>query len=264
VTATSEAELERELERLYQLPLSEFTSARNALAKRLRSEGDPDRAEQVKQLRKPPVAAWLVNRLARERELDVQRLVKAGEALTKSQVKAAAGHASQAFLDARREEHRALERLGQAAREIVGREGVGASAVDRATETLRAASLTDEGRELLKRGRLTKELQPPGFEALTGLVAATPRQPRAQRKTARKGDDRAERRREVKEIRERVRQLRAQERQLVGTARTARREAERAEAEAARLRRQAEEAEAEAEAAARSRQAVERELERLS
>src|SRR5207248_2501184 len=84
--------------------------------------------------------------LARERELDVQRLVKAGEALTKSQVKAAAGHASQAFLDARREEHRALERLGQAAREIVGREGVGASAVDRATETLRAASLTDEGR----------------------------------------------------------------------------------------------------------------------
>ena len=63
MTATSEAELERELERLYQLPLSEFTSARNALAKRLRSEGDPDRAEQVKQLRKPPVAAWLVNRM---------------------------------------------------------------------------------------------------------------------------------------------------------------------------------------------------------
>jgi len=32
----SKAELERELDRLYQLPLSEFTSARDELAKRLR------------------------------------------------------------------------------------------------------------------------------------------------------------------------------------------------------------------------------------
>ena len=41
-------------------------------------------------MRKPTAAAWLVNQLARERELDVQRLLKAGESLTKSQAKAAA------------------------------------------------------------------------------------------------------------------------------------------------------------------------------
>jgi len=49
-------------------------------------------------------------------------------------------------------------------------EKLGAGSADRAIETLRAASLTEEGRELLKQGRLTEELEPPGFEALAGMV----------------------------------------------------------------------------------------------
>ena len=91
MAAASNADFEGDLDRLYQLPLSEFTSARDELVKRLRAQGERERAQEIKTLRKPTAAVWLVNQLARERPLDVQRLLKAGESLTKSQAKAAAG-----------------------------------------------------------------------------------------------------------------------------------------------------------------------------
>ena len=192
----------------------------------LRAQGEREKAQEIKALRKPTAAVWLVNQLARERQLDVQRLLKAGESLTKSQVQAAAGKSS--FPEARRDEQRALDQLAKAASEIAEREGIGSPAVGKATETLRAASLTAEGREHLRRGRLTEELEPPGFEALTGLDLGQ----KPKKKPPRR-DDGAEKRRAVKEARERVRQLRAEERELAAAARSAAREAERAEAEAA-------------------------------
>ena len=151
---------EHESDRLYGLPLKEFVPARDELAKRLRDQGQRELADDVKGLRKPPVAAWVVNRLARERELDVQRLLNAGEALTKAQAGAASGDSPEAFAAARRDEQRALERLAEAAREMIDREGIGAAALERVLQTLRAASLTSDGRELLKRGRLSEELEP--------------------------------------------------------------------------------------------------------
>ena len=155
--------LEDELDRLYGLPLNDFTAARDEIAKRLRGEGERELADEVKALRKPTAAVWVVNQLAREREVDVKRLLKAGEALAKAQASAT----REDFQQARADEQHALERLASAAREA----GVGPQAADRAVQTLRAASLTDEGRELLKRGRLTEELDPPGFDALAGMPA---------------------------------------------------------------------------------------------
>src|SRR6187401_768399 len=78
-------ELGDELDRLYELPLGEFTAARDDAAKRLRNEGRRELAAEVKRLRKPTLAVWLANRLAHERALDVKRLLKAGEALAASQ-----------------------------------------------------------------------------------------------------------------------------------------------------------------------------------
>lgn len=258
----AETELEPELDRLYELPPGEFTSARDEAVKRLRGEGQGELADQVKQLRKPTVALWLVNRLARERGLDVQRLLKAGEALAKSQSAAASGSAPETFAEARREEQHALERLAEAARELAERESVGAPAVERAIQTLRAASLTAEGRELLKKGRLTEELEPPGFDALT--PGATPsRRPAKPAKAAPRKDERQERRRLAKEARERLGKIRSRERELARAARVARREAERADSEAAALRERADEAEAKAAAAGEERAAAEAELERL-
>jgi hypothetical protein len=247
-------DLDAELDTLYGLPLGEFTAARNELAKQLRGEGRAEEAYQVKALRKPSVAAWLVNRVARERELDIQRLLNASETLRKAQAEAAAGRA-EGFADARQDEHQALERLAEAAREIAAREGSGQAAVAQATQTLRAASLTDEGRELLKRGRLSEELEPPGFEALTGLVAAEPR-----KRPAKRRDDAQQ---ESREARERVKQLREQEREAEAAARAAEREADRAEKEAAKLREQASEARLQAETAASERAAAEEALQSL-
>jgi hypothetical protein len=252
----SAADFEGDVDRLYQLPLNEFTSARDELTKRLRAAGENERAQEVKKLRKPTAAVWLVNQLARERPLDLQRLLKAGESLTKSQAQAAAGDSSQ-FSEARRDEHRALEQLAMATREVAERAGVGMPAVGRAIETLRTASLTAEGRDLLRRGRITEELEPPGFEALTGLEVAPAK------KKAPRSADRAEKQEALKRARERVRELRAEERELTKVATTAGREAERAEAEAEAARSRAAEAREKAKALADQREAAEADLERL-
>jgi hypothetical protein len=248
----AKTELEAELDRLFGLPLSEFVGARDALAKELRGDGRREEAEAVKQVRKPSVAAWLVNRLSRERELDVQRLLNAGETLRKAQAEAAKGE-SKGFAEARRDEGRALERLAEAAREIAGREGTGQAAVAQATQTLRAASLTDEGRELLRSGRLTEELEPPGFEALTGLAPAQRRKRPAKAKE--------EPKRPAKQAaRKRVQKLRAAERDANAAARAAERDAGRAEKEASKLRERATTARSKAEAATAARAAAEKEL----
>jgi hypothetical protein len=250
-------ELGEELDRLYELPPGEFTAARDEAAKRLRSDGRRELADEVKRLRKPTLPVWLANRLARERELDVKRLLKAGEALAASQAAAAA----EEFAEARREEQHALERLAAAARELAQREGAGAPAVERAVQTLRAASLTAEGRDLLERGRLTEELEPPGFDALTGMPPAG-KAPKSKQKSKPK-DDRSERRRALEAARERVKELRAEERERAKEARAAARSAERAEAEAAELRRAADGAGTAAAAAAEARAAAEAELRAL-
>ena len=253
----TDADFEAELDRLYGLPLGEFTAARDELAKRLRTEGENERAETIKQLRKPTAAVWLVNQLAHERQLDVQRLLKAGEALAESQANAA----TESFSEARQDEQHALAQLAKAAHEIAAQAGFGAPAVDRATATLRAASLTGEGRELLKRGRLTEELEPPGFEALTGL--AKPGKKRAAAKAPSAQGKRDEQQAARQEARERVRQLRAEERKLATAARAAAREAERAEAAAEAARQRADAAAEKAQEMSDRREAAEAEAARL-
>jgi hypothetical protein len=52
--------LDAKIDDLYKLPLSEFTSARNALAKTL---GKDDGAKIVKALEKPTVVPWAVNQV---------------------------------------------------------------------------------------------------------------------------------------------------------------------------------------------------------
>ena len=59
-------ELEPRIDALYALPLERFTPERDALAKDLAADGDRAGAARVKALRKPVVAAWAVNALARE------------------------------------------------------------------------------------------------------------------------------------------------------------------------------------------------------
>ena len=236
---------DEEIDGLYGLPLDEFTRARDDLARRVRQDGDGERAAEIKQLRKPSVPAWVVNQLARQRELDMQRLVKAGEQLAGAQAEAIRAQKGDAFLDARRAEQHALQALAAGAREILSGAGRGEAALDRVLATLRAGSLTEDGRALLRSGRLTEELEPPGFEALAGLgiPPATAGEPKKRGPTA-------EERRRVRDVRRELRKLETQ-------AAAARRRAD-------QLREELEAAEAEAGRLGEERQRVEEELEQLT
>ena len=74
--ATSET-IDETIDRLYGLPLAEFTGARNAAASELRKAGRREAADQVKALRKPTAAAAAVNRLVREHRSEVEQFLRA-------------------------------------------------------------------------------------------------------------------------------------------------------------------------------------------
>jgi hypothetical protein len=66
---------------LYQLDPSEFTARRNALAAQARTDGNADLAKQISALRKPSIAASIVNRLIHEQDDVRQRLSALGDDL---------------------------------------------------------------------------------------------------------------------------------------------------------------------------------------
>jgi hypothetical protein len=62
------------------------------------------------------VSAWTANQLARSGSLDLQRLIKAGEALELAQSRAMSGEDSSGFEEARRDESAAISLLRSAAK----------------------------------------------------------------------------------------------------------------------------------------------------
>ena len=168
-------DLEEQLDQLYGLPVGEFVAERDALARRLRDEGRRDDATHVRELRKPTVAAWAVNRLARERPKDVAALLDAVDDLQAAQAQAVKGDPAR-FRDAVEAHRLVLERLLGAAEEALEATGsASAATVERVRETLHAASLEEQGRAALRAGRLERERQSGGLSAL-GLAGAGPAQ----------------------------------------------------------------------------------------
>lgn len=70
-------------DQLYGLPLAEFTPARDALAKEHKS--DKAFASRLKALRKPSLAAWVVNLLVRRDAPQVEQVLAVGAALREAQ-----------------------------------------------------------------------------------------------------------------------------------------------------------------------------------
>ena len=110
------------VDRLFHGPLEEFTSARNELAKSLRSEGTLEAADWVKGLKKPTRAAWLVNQLAVRKPKEVAKLLEAGADLRRAQEEMLAGAPDrEALRKAARREQEAVDWLARTA-EAIGRE----------------------------------------------------------------------------------------------------------------------------------------------
>jgi hypothetical protein len=253
IAARAEGETLDELDRLFSLPLDEFTRARNELAKRLKQDGDADAAEQVRALAKPSVPAWAVNQLARHEPEGVRSLLNVGARLRSAQERSLRGEqAADEVRAAQAEERELLRVLTQRAGELLreaGRPATGAT-LDRVSSTLRAGTLAEPGRTLLREGRLTGDVEVSGFDAFAGIEVPAGRR----RRTAKDGDDLAERRRQKRELERQRRALVKRLGQLEARADAAEREAHRArtaaneaEAVAAQRRKEADAAAAELE-----------------
>jgi len=168
-----------DLDDLYGADLDEFVARRDELAKRLRKEGDREAADRVKALRKPTVPAWAANRLARFARGDVTAAVKAGERLERAQKALLAGKSRDPFDKAAREHQDAVRALVDRA----GGLGLTEQMMERLGATVRAASTNEEGRELLRAGRLTEDVEPGGFEAFAGVPVAPAKKAAAPAKT---------------------------------------------------------------------------------
>jgi len=95
----------QEIEGLFQLPLGDFTSARNALASRLKKAGQAAAAESVKALQKPSLSAWTVNQLFWKHREAFDSLLDAGQKFRTAQAAQLNGRSTdiRGPLEARRE-----------------------------------------------------------------------------------------------------------------------------------------------------------------
>lgn len=152
--------IEDDLDRLYAEPLDRFTAERNAIATAAKKTGDDETARSIKNLKKPSVGAWTINQLVRRRPESVRELLDVRERLE--------GVDSPAELRGLSKRRRELvSELSTFARQILEESGHGASpaTVDKVAQGLLAGG-TDDERELLRKGRLSREPASSGLEAL--------------------------------------------------------------------------------------------------
>ncbi|WP_430295321.1 transposase [Sinomonas sp. B1-1] len=156
---------------LYALPLAEFTAARNARAKRARSEGQPLLAKQIAKLPKPSTAAWAVNVLARRRGEELGQVLDLGASLREAQ----ADLDPAAMRALGRERSRLLAAVVRDGREAAGELGVKVSdaAAEEMEQTLHAAMADPQAAEAVRSGLLVRTLTGSGLEPvdLAGAVA---------------------------------------------------------------------------------------------
>ena len=155
----------RALERLYAVSPREFTRARNTLAAELRKSRDVEAARAVAGLRRPSATLWAVNQLARHAQAPLTRFLQAVERLRRTQLSDPRG-----AMEAMRAERAQLETLVQRAEQALSEAGysLSAEARRRIGDTLLGAAADRHHADALAHGRLTEELQAPGFDALTG------------------------------------------------------------------------------------------------
>lgn len=170
--------LDARIDRLYALPLDRFVAERNSLAAALKREGRAADSARVKDLTRPTLPAWALNQVYWHARGDYDRLTQAGDRMREVQRQALGGR----DVDVREP----TRQRQQAVRGVV----------DRAVSLMRAAgqTVTDATRQRIgvvadtiaaygsrpreyTPGRMERELDPPGFEALAGLAGPAPQAP---------------------------------------------------------------------------------------
>jgi hypothetical protein len=238
-----EAASHQRLDELYREHPERFVARRNQLAKDLRAAGDRDGAQRTKKLRRPTVAAWLVNLAALSSPAQVEEFSEASRALEAAQARALegkdeAGTGWRAAAEREREAAAAILEIAESAAREAGHLP-SPRALELVGETLRAATADPELRERVLQGRVEREQS----AATLGTPPAAGARRRRDRGSAKRRDA-AQARRELERLEEELGDAREREERLSATvertAETLRREKARlaeAKREAAGLRR---------------------------
>jgi hypothetical protein len=232
-------DLEDALNELYDAAPEDFVAERKRLARQLKADGHAADADELVKVRKPTVAAWAMNRLARDSRREVDLLLDSGHRMRTAQAGVLRGEARETFEQAHHTERETIARLVKEAERLLAERGNASPAIlEQIAASLHAAAVSERGRELLAAGRFTHALTLEGFEELAALAPPpSKRAPKA--KPSRSNEEMKQLRAELTDARKRLR------------------EAERAAHEA---HRRAREADSEVEAAAAAVQEAERRL----
>jgi hypothetical protein len=247
---------EQAVSALYQAPFEVFVTERKRLAAELKAEGDKAGAAQLVKLARPTISAWAVNHLWWHARATFDELFESAAELRRGKLAANPAH------------RKALAKLGARAQQLLSEAGHSTN-----DATLRRVTMTLSGLAAVGSfdpdtpGTLTKDRDPPGFEAF-GIASSTEEEVVSEpRSAAKPGEPKDDARTRQAEATERKRKAEAeaaeQKRKADAEAAERQREAEaQAKRQALRKKLESEFADAQAELAKREREQerIEKEL----
>lgn len=158
-TTDTDAGLLEIADELYALPLADFTPARDAKAKELKGT---DLAGPVKALKKPSLAAWVVNLFVRRDAGQVEQVLAVGAALREAQ----AGMSGAELRELTKQRRQLTAAITTQARSLAREEGVKVTdaVADQVEATLTAAMVSDRCGEAVRSGLLVAALATTGVD----------------------------------------------------------------------------------------------------
>jgi hypothetical protein len=155
------SQVQESLDELYREHPDGFVAGRDALVKEVRAAGDRSEADRIKKLRRPSVAAWLINRTALASPKPLEEFAEASRRLEEAQARALDGDedAVAQWRAAAGRERETIEAVVEAAASLARDSGhsVNERALELAGETLHAAAGDSDLRDRVMRGRLERE-----------------------------------------------------------------------------------------------------------
>ncbi|WP_432887150.1 hypothetical protein ACQPYH_04825 [Kribbella sp. CA-245084] len=154
-------DFEEAADALYAAPAADFIATRNELAKQLKADGDPVASTRLKAMRKPTVAAWVTNLVARKAPDELDDLLALGDEFRE----ATADLDGDRLRELTPKRHELLDKLAKEAARLAGEGGqkISADVGQKLRETLDAALVDPAAGDAVREGRLSSALRHVGF-----------------------------------------------------------------------------------------------------
>jgi hypothetical protein len=154
-------DFEEAADALYAAPAADFIATRNELAKQLKADGDQLGSTRLKAMRKPTVAAWVTNLVARTLPDELDDLLALGDEFRQ----ATADLDGDRLRELTPKRHQMLDKLSKEATRLADEEGqkVSADVGQKLRETLDAALIDPAAGDAVREGRLSSALRHVGF-----------------------------------------------------------------------------------------------------